>query len=557
MEIKDQALVYKSLLQDTKSAIRDIGTLGFDTKPYYDTLDNIVDSVEQNVSGREGGTAAMFLTMDYATGIKHLTKLYRILEKQNIYFKIFNICKLLEMKLEQNLSKEEISECANQVIDMLDSLRYSETTRYQDEQKIVEKAFSLAYQLIKMEILSFGESKIYNVSKEHEIDCSFFNECITDDIESLDLTDEKHRTLQTRLYEIKSKGIGSSYFDINIIKAIVALNPNSNLVEGIKNNIGNLEREIEKSDKRIASLYEVYCEKNRILERWQHKKKSFAKDVAKSISSIILSLAFYISSFAALTALARKITKDTVYNEERTSYSKEYGKETGIREYKTPSQMNQPQDGVYIKSYGNWVPGDYSDGVDDGELYRKVKVYDMSGFDFETLKEYLTVALANLDYTEETEIGKDVDKSELARDAYISVQDLSYENMGEVQGNSWVLFTFIFLLLDGFVISTVEIYKSKKYKDIAGKMTDLSFDVQELKSAKKTTKERYESLKSTVQELLDYIDQNDELKAKLNEEIKNNEALLSLLGETTGYKKPEFKSNDVMRRTLTKRGNHN
>ena len=211
MKINDQAIEYKSLLQKTKSAIEDIETLGFDTKPYYDMLNKIIDSVENNVDSRQAdSTATMFLTMDYSKGIEHLKNFYLILEKYEAYFTIMNACKFLEIKLKKSLSKEEVEVYSKEIINMLNKLRYSETIKYEDEQKVVEKAFNIAYQFIKLELINFGESKIYESSKDHEIDCSFFNECILKDLEHINLSDPKYESLSLELYEMKSKGLGKS-----------------------------------------------------------------------------------------------------------------------------------------------------------------------------------------------------------------------------------------------------------------------------------------------------------------------------------------------------------
>lgn len=547
MKQADQAIAYKSLLQKTKSAIEDIGSLGLDTKKYYETLESIINQVENNTSDkyRSGSTAVMFLEQDYTTGIRHLRSFYNILNKYDTYYVIINTCNYIEMELKNEHSKDDIEKYASKMIELLNNLRYSETLKYSEEQKIVEKVYELAYKLIKLEIVNFGESKIYDNSKNYEIDLSFFNECIKNEINTINLDEPKYERLKTEIFNIKSRGIGNSYFDINIIKMIVALNSDLDIIKNIKENIFELKNEIDINNHKLSSkVYNYNCKhKNYITNTLENLKKS-RKQFAKSLVSVVLGISFYLGSYAGFTILNRKTTVNKVYDKEITTYSDEYLEETSSEEFKIDIEAGRDMEEegtVKVVKYGSW----------DNSGNREVRSYDMSGFNFDTLKEYLSIPLDNLEYDIFIE-SKD-DCKYVNRINYTEVERATYNyRSNELYVKRFIFFEFWFLLVEILCFACIDlVILGSRNMNIFNRCKQLKKDFYDLKNDRKINRDKLEELRKYALEIMELIEKNEELKNKFNVAIEKNKFLLSLDDELNKeVLNTEFKDTEQIKKLI-------
>ena len=486
----------------------------------------------------------MFLTIDYSKGIGHLKKLDYTLSEYDTYFVIMNTCKFIETKLEGNLSKEEIEVYSKEILSLLSKLRYSGTIRYQDEQRVVEKAFDIAYKFIKLELINFGESKIYEASKDQEIDCSFFNEKVSKEIKKLNLNDSKNLRLKLRLYELKKKGLGSSLFDIDVIKALVALDPNCDLVNNIKEDIDSLKKEINETEREIKSLYNDLVSKKEHLEDISERKKKYIGDIFKSILSILLGVGIYVGSFFGITTLAKRIARYSKYQKEVTAYSKEYGDETYGLLYKKTVSAGDPKDGVFIRVYEDeW----------NRRGRRQVLVYDMSEFNFDTLEEYLSIPLENLDYEEETEYVNEVNKDHIARNNYKMVEKAVYNYVGEERDtNTFVIFELL-LNIVGIVISLlIELLLSDSNHDLLTRLRDLVDNFESLKYNNYRRKEQLVLVRGKTIQLLELIKKDEKLKAEFEEKIIRNKELFLICKHLDNALETHFEDMEEKKKVLTK-----
>ena len=547
MKTTDQAIEYRSLLQKTKSAIEDIGSLGIDTKKYYETLESIINQVENNTSDkyRSGSTAVMFLEQDYTTGIRHLKSFYNILNKYNTYFIIINTCNYIEMELKNEHSKDDIGKYASKMIELLNSLRYSETLRYSEEQKIVEKVYELAYKLIKLEIVNFGESKIYDNSKNYEIDLSFFNECIKNELNTINLNEPKYEKLKTEIYNIKSRGIGNSYFDINIIKMIVVLNSDLDIIKNIKDNIIELINEIDINNYGLNSkVYNYNCNHKDYLGNTLEKLKKSRKQFAKSLLSVVLGISFYLGSFTGLTIVNKKNAVNKVYDKEITTYSDEYSEETSSEEFKIDIEAGRDMEEegtVKVVKYGSW----------DNSGNREVHTYDMSGFNFDTLKEYLSIPLDNLEY--DTFVESKDDCKYVNRINYTEVEKIVYNYRdNELYVEKFVAVEFLFLILGILWFAGIDlVILGSRDMNIFNRFKNLERNFHDLKNDKKIKKDKLEELRKEALEIMELIDKDEELKKKFNTAIERNKFLLSLDDELNKkVLNTEFKDTEQIKKLI-------
>ena len=176
--VMDQGIQYKTKFNEVQQIIENTKKLGFDTKEYEDILHEIDANIKELVKEVYLGDKMIAgrLEQVYTGGLLPLNKLSNLLEQYNIYFKVLNSCKYIDMKIkDKNMLKEQLDKHVSMMIYNLNSLTKSSTIDYEQEKHIVEKAYDTAYNVIKLELIITGDSQLYRYIKEYDVNLSFFN----------------------------------------------------------------------------------------------------------------------------------------------------------------------------------------------------------------------------------------------------------------------------------------------------------------------------------------------------------------------------------------------
>ena len=230
METRDLAIEYKALYKEINSMLKNIKEIGFNVDAYFQELKEINNRVSGDIksSNDYAAYAKMYYEQGYAGGIGELKKLKNHLDKYSCYFIAFNSCELIKIRI-KNTDK-----FVSEMIYNLKLIVSSDTIDYDVEKHIVDMVYEVAYELIKLELIKTGKSELYSYVSNQKENVAYFAELIKKDIEALNLDDGKNRRLIEKLYERKKTGIDATFFDIDIIKGIIA---NTNAVEFRKTNI--------------------------------------------------------------------------------------------------------------------------------------------------------------------------------------------------------------------------------------------------------------------------------------------------------------------------------
>ena len=248
---RDEAIKYNALYQEIELAISNIHNLGFDTTEFVRVLREIHNRVNDNVKVKYvRGMAEASYIQSYSNGINELNKLKNRLDNYDVYVKAYNTCNYINIKLNKDISKEEMAKCVSQMIYTMKSIFKSSTIDYDDEKQIIEKIYETAYNIIKLGIITDGESQLYQFAKKEDVNISYFNNLVLKDIEGINLGENTN--IKTKIYELGGNGIYSNYFDLELIKLIIISTKEADLKGIITDKIKTLCNEILESDKEIS-----------------------------------------------------------------------------------------------------------------------------------------------------------------------------------------------------------------------------------------------------------------------------------------------------------------
>ena len=494
----DEAIKYNALYQEVELAISNIKNLGFDVIEIEKKLKDIHNEVNNNVKvNYVRGMAEASYIQSYSTGISELNKLKIKLDNYNVYAVAYNTCNYINNKIDGNLSIDELNRIVSKIIFVLKSINKSGTIDYDNEKHIVEKIYETAYNIIKLEILMTGESQLYLFVRNEEANISYFNNLIVKDIEKIDLRLEENKKIETKVFELGQNGIYSNYLDLDLIKLILLTDDTYNLRETIIKNIKNIGLKILDSTKKIIvsedNLNEQITKRNDL----KSTIKDGINDIKKRIVSLALSITLIATGSFGIVKMAGKAENNSDYDRKVEIYSTETGN-SSYKEGRVLDKNANPSDSVVARIYDN---------SDNSYHYEE---YDISDQEFEDIRDYYDYVRDNYDTK-----GKTV---EVERDTY------ARHNM---RADVIVVFHLIYLILlmlldmatwskfpgDFDFIHYVRIGKIRKLLD-------------EVRDEKAELADCQGELEELVNDVMNEINKNEELRKRFNELYQENAYLL-------------------------------
>ena len=345
-------LIFESLVDELKIMINNISDLGINTKKYKEELNNIINDVHSNVEESKKkweNNANMFLEIDYNAGIKKLNHLKLELNDYNIYFKAVNTCKCLILEFDdiENLKDgEKIKHYAEIIIELLKDIKLSNITYDKKKKAILKGIYDIVYEIIKLEIIKLGKSRVYEYVKDDDIDTSFLEKCVRKEVETLNLDVKKYENVKKKVYEINSDGLTSNYFDIDLIKSLIICSNNIDLKEDIVNELKDLKKEINNN---VLNFKNGMSELKKSKKSFQKIKSKFNQAkivILLNVLSFVMVIPIMFYSSGKSRENIKKYFVNEVYPRTITTYSKEYGLKQE-KDYVSSYSINDNK--IYIK----------------------------------------------------------------------------------------------------------------------------------------------------------------------------------------------------------------
>lgn len=256
-ELKFQAEIIK-----LKKITNQIKELGFDTtkieiiikkieKDLNISLDKISQSYDE-MNSIDNLLKSDFLANQYIDALKSIQTLeLKLINEYNTYSEINGNLLLIESKL-KNITNAELPEIIDLMIITLKKLK-SSTINYKDEKHFVESSYKLTYKLIKLELIYFNKSNLLDSVLTNETDTNYTEKYLLEEIDSLDSKKDKYKPIFTRIKQLKSKGLESTYLDFELLN-LLKFEGNEKMLSNIKEDLFELSSKKESKQEEINKL---------------------------------------------------------------------------------------------------------------------------------------------------------------------------------------------------------------------------------------------------------------------------------------------------------------
>lgn len=521
MEAPDLAIKYKSKVYEALLVINNIKNIGFknDADKLMDELSKIREGTKHEIKTNPiAGYEVMSYEQDYSKGINALNKFINKIEnKYDVYVKVYNSCKSIDMKLQRNdISEDEFQKCISEIIYDMKIMVESGTLDYDDEAHIVSKLYDTVYNVIKLELIKTGESQVYlyATNRNANINIAYLSSLVAGDISSLDLTDEKNLRLLERLYDLGKNGVTSSYFDLEVIKLILISSDNVNFKKIIVANVDDIYKKVNDSYSAIERNMHLRKDTYNNLASSKGHVKTAKRNLSKRIGSLILALSLIGGGAVGINSGSKKLSNRQSYLKTTTTYSSL----TDETLEETELVYGPGENTTNIKIYGPW----HDKLIGSGKA-RQYWEYDVSNIDteLETPKDYYEYGVEN--FQVRGKYKKDTDDSNISLydSEYTEVEIVKYTDNGEIfskdsYGAMLFGFYFLYVLMLAMIVTFHgnDIIQSTKNR------------IAKLKNANKRYNAYVKELNSINSELLKEINKSEELRNKFNELYEQNKYLL-------------------------------
>lgn len=522
MVTRDLAIKYKSLYQETEIIIDNIKELGFDMDEYEKELLTISEKVNNNIKTTiiKNFARASYENY-YSEGINNLNILKNRLDKYNIYYKVLNSCNYINIKIKnKNINKEELDKYVSEMIYNLKLIIKSDTMDYAHEKHIVEAIYKTAYDVIKLEIIKTNGSQLYLFCKNEEVNISYFNKLIKEEIKKYDLNDDKYNFLRMKMYEIKRKGIETNYFDIDLIKYILVFSDNFNIKESLKSNLDNINNEVKTSYSFLTDSDNQYRGYYKTLDRVKNNISEDKGEIKKKIISLLITISLLTGGSFGVGAICKKRNTDCdKYTKTTETYLTIDDKVTSHSEELFLG--NKKDNSVTIKVYDEYL----------NNKKRKYRLYDVSDYDFSDIEDYYKYGIDNYEIVPEKKTARLSNGDTIInyKDGYIEVERITYKYDGKYFNQEayeddlvgfYFLYILFFLVIDLFYL----VINDKTF--LIGNIKELKKDIDSLKYDEKDYLSNKKEIEEKINVILNEINKYEGLKASFDKLFEENKYLL-------------------------------
>lgn len=485
----DVSLEFRAKLFTINKKIKKIEEINFNVDDIKIELDNIIKELDTKIKSSKNIKFEGLIISDYTNAINKLNKLEYKLDEYEIYIKAYYYVKYLKSNI---IDKENIENIINELMIILKGIRNSSVLDYKDEAKIVEGLYHEVYNVIKLEIEINNTKLLYDFCKLDEIDSSFLEEEISKEINNLDI--DKYSNILKKYYEIMKEGNTANLFNLDLITLIIYKDRQEELIESTKKNISQLANDINTYTIDINTLKQEKYEKEKNIALSKNNIKTNYNELIKKLCTIALILSIPVGSFFLLRTKKYETTTKT-YNSYTGNVLEDVSYSRG--EYES----------VYAYSY------------DNSGYNSKVTSYNLSFLNYDSIYDYAKyfeedhdLVVQSYGYVDKTSISvqDNVDYFEIVY-KYVNMDNYEYSYMF-----SLLILMFPLTLLvfdDKYIINKINIFTT--LKDIRNTKIFMKKDITKLREISRV--------------LLDKIKEDEKLRLKFNEEVKNHKEIIDLI----------------------------
>lgn len=438
---------------------------------YYKKINGFISQVLENIPEEELSEI--------------LEKLNELKEKLQRYEKFIIADRELKLNLENkdknNIDKEVLMFCVKQIIRILNEVEKENIDKDDEAKDLVAFFYSMAYDLMKKELLFSSDSLIYEYISEKEERKSFIEGLINKEYNKL-----KESILNNDFDKITQEKLLKDLFDIEFNEEKRLINEVLSIETNNQTNLFNIDtiklltrydinnkKYIEEVNKKIRlitdelkEIYQKLCinindkkDYSKSLDDLIVERNKNKKELKIRIGSIILSLSILGTLALGSSNFFRKRCMNKCYNGTITTYSSVDNKSSV-----TP-MLFQVDDEISKEIKINVYSKVYNDGLLNLDKVRIKESYDVTEFELDNIDDYFEMNLSDLDY----EIAEIDYKKDSPMKQYTEVVEVNVDKSKEIESLDkfkYYLEMTTYLFLVDIVLSFISVLVRIKRKDL-------------------------------------------------------------------------------------------
>ncbi len=421
---QDKAIEYNAICKKLENKIKALREIKIDVdneeKRFQEVTRRCNAQLSAYTTSYTAGSASQSITEVeniYQRGIDELNKVFSLLKRHDLYFDAYRQALSLEEKInDADFTKSNgESEYSSAVIMLLKTINSSDTRPFHTEENVIKKIYDVAYEIIKMELLQSGNSKVLLWVKEDEVASSFIADLIRKELEELKASSNES-FLSDVFDDIASFSISSNCLNEELILFLALQNgvTKKKVEEALALIVQEMFNKKGTQDKMVANIEQL---RNTLVEI---KERIKGGHIYKELG-IMLALVGVL--FASKYGIDKLITK--VGHTEYRTYPDYYTNVEGEFAPTFPEYMQKIKgfESVELTAYSPWVRSD----VFYGDYERQIRTYDLTKENIGELEDALNLDFPNLRCDIDTETRSDIDSSELYTDAIIEILRLKQD----------------------------------------------------------------------------------------------------------------------------------
>lgn len=465
----DEGLKFEAQLLKIKKIISQVKELGIDTtkfelivKKIEEEIKDPINEICNNYNARESIDNIFksdFIASHYRETLKNLLNLEeKLIEEYNTYAEINGNLLLIESKLEK-INEIELIDLLKIIEQTLRKLKTSSTINFEDEKILVEKAYQLTYQLIKLELLHLGSNTLLDSVLMDEIDTYYTEKYLLKEVSSLDASLESSKLILARVNQLKSKGLKSNYLDLELLNLLVSVSY-PELIQTKKEFIITTYRSLEQKYNKIVKLFNEKVKKENTIALSKKEQQKVTKKILKYTSFLLGSLSMLVGTFVGVSKIVKKSSYDTAYYTIEQTYDVNKDKFTEEEGY----QVIEPKDSTLLTVYCPYQENSEEYYPSSESYYREIYTYDVSELNYENIQDYVSIDLETFSFA--PEITYEYKETLSAEDLYktsrmiITKKIIDESNINlELNIDAWVAYTSLIYIIP-FILEVLIIIAS-------------------------------------------------------------------------------------------------
>ena len=528
------------MIDDKLNQIRNkmfkLSSMGVDTQEY----ENELNSITSKKYNSYGDSAFAYSSED--TCDSEIIKLESELNEYDLIIELYDYCNkikpiLLEMleKFKNEINMNDLNNYISKTEDYLINLYSDKNNKVSD--KLLINIFEIVYYLIELEIIKTNKSTLYDFINDKHIDTRYINVIIFNkmqDINNIKEEDNKKYSIKKRLdslvLKLNNNRLNINYFNIEIIKLLLMLEKNYDAYRELDNDFNSKVLKLTWQDKGIKNTMEDIESDISELKRTKKVAKDSKLDMKKKIISTMLTLSVILTGAFGIERGVRKSNSTNSYSKE-TKIISTLNDEPIVKDEEYLSDSDELGNEQYIDILSPWR------NSEGDTISRNVEEYDLtylglphnintlSDIDIDSLK-------IEPSYYTETISRENIDNLQMYDEDITELRNVSYTYQGKkVIKGSYALDLLGYYILYLVVLIVIYFFRYCIYECFPDSLYDV---INEFKYNKNHCKVKTKRLEATINEFLEYINQNKELREEFNKLFIEN---IDLLSDTEELKK--------------------